>query len=720
MNPRNFFAELQRRNVYKVAVAYAVVSWLLIQIATQVFPFFEIPNWVVRLVVLATVIGFPIALVIAWAFELTPEGLKRTEDADRTPSAHRPARSAWIFVVIIAGGISLGLFFLGRYTAGPSSSASPGDLPKKSIAVLPFVNMSGQAENNDFSDGITEEILNALAQISDLKVVARTSAFQFKGKNVDLRQVGETLGVAYVLEGSVQRAGDDVRVTAQLIDARNGYHRWSEKYDRKLTSIFAIEDEISKAIAGQMQVALGDAREQPLVKPATTDPQAHEFYLKGLARITARGPALREAVTFFKQAIAIDPKYAAAWAGLSQAYELWPWYKLGPWPTSLAQAEQAARRALSLDPELPEGHAALANVLRDRCDFAGATREYETALARNPGAAETLNQYAQMLLRMGQFEEAIKRERAAVTLDPLAPNPRYMLGMMLSDLHRYDEAIAEEETALSQNPGYTYAHFHLAYIYLYVANFAEAEKQARIAAAQVGEDPEIIAALVRAVAHGAERTNALKLISEGKAGRYSLDATTDAFWYVMLGENEKALEKLKQWAATAQTGELFANSQILLVPAFDPIRSDPRFQAIRAAALAPPTTSKTQSLRAPFTAARVIEEKLVQEQPDYAPAWSLLGLIDAALGRKEEAVREGQHACELLPITKDAWIGPSYVAQLAMIYAWVGENDLAIDKLREARQGDSVPSGVLKLDPRWDPLRGYPRFEKFVASLAPN
>ncbi len=341
----SFFAELKRRNVYKVAIAYAVTGWALAEGASQIFPVFDIPNWAVRLVVLAIVIGFPIALVIAWAYELTPEGLKRTEDADRTPSDHRPAKRAWIFVVVIAGGISLGLFFLGRFTVRTSSSASSGELPAKSIAVLPFVNMSGKAGNDDFSDGITEEILNALAQISDLKVVARTSAFQFKGKNVDLRQVGETLGVAYVLEGSVQRAGDEVRITAQLIDARSGYHRWSEKYDRKLTSIFAIEDEISKAIAGQMQVALGNGREQPLVKTATTNPKAHESYLKGLARITERGSALSDAVNSFQEAIALDPDYAAAWAGLGQAYELFPWYKLGTWNASLAEAEKAARRA---------------------------------------------------------------------------------------------------------------------------------------------------------------------------------------------------------------------------------------------------------------------------------------------------------------------------------------------------------------------------------------
>jgi tetratricopeptide (TPR) repeat protein len=386
--------------------------------------------------------------------------------------------------------------------------------------------------------------------------------------------------VAYVLEGSVQRAGDDVRITTQLIDARTGYHLWSEKYDRKLTSVFAIEDEISKAIADQMQVTLGNKREEPLVKIATADPQAHEFYLKGLARMTERGPGLTNAVEFFKKAIELDSNYAAAWAGLGQACELLPWYKLAPWPTSLNQAQQAAERALALDSQLAEAHTALANVLRDRMNFADATKEYQAALERNPGSVETLNQYAQMLLRMGQFEEAAKQERTAVALDPLAPNPRYILALVLGDLHRYDEAIAEEKVVIARSPNYTYARFDLAYLYLYVSKYAEAEKEARAAAAQVGEDPEAIAALVRGVANPAQRAAALRLVTEGKIGRYALRGMTDAFWYSMLGEHEKALESLTKWLATTQEGQLFSDTPALWKPAFDPIRGDERFEKI--------------------------------------------------------------------------------------------------------------------------------------------
>ena len=580
MNPKGFFGELKRRNVYKVAVAYAIVGWLLIQISSTILPTFHAPEWVLQTLVAIVALCFPIALVLAWAFELTPEGIVRADEVDPKQSiTQRTGRKLIIFIVVavvLAAGLLL--FQLSRNKYAPVGIT--GNLPlEKSIAVLPFVNMSGGTNNADFSDGITEEILNALAQIPELKVAARTSAFQFKGQNIDLRRIGEILAVAYVLEGSVQRSEDEVRITAQLIDARSGYHLWSEKYDRKLTSVFAIEDEISKAIAAQMRVTLSGGK-KPLVKTATTNTEAHELYLKGVARITERGPALNNAVQFFKQAIALDPNYAAPWAGLGQAYELLPWYKLAPWQISLAQAQEAAERALTLDSHLAEAHTALANVLRDRLDFTNATREYLTALENNPGSVETLNQYAQMLLRMGRLEEGIKQERAAVALDPLAPNPRYIMGMMLGCLHRYDEAIAAEKVVVAQSPNFAYARFHVAYLNIYASNYADAEREARAGAAQVGEDPEIIAALIRAVAKPSERPAALKLVTEGKIGRYSLEKITDAFWCGMLGAHDEALARLEQWRASSEQGELFCDSQALWAPAFDPIRADPRYQAI--------------------------------------------------------------------------------------------------------------------------------------------
>ena len=250
----SFFAELKRRNVYKVAVAYAVVAWLLVQVTTQVLPFFEIPNWAIRLVVLAIVIGFPIALVIAWAFELTPEGLKRTEDVDPFDSrsgqvlaaaAQRPRHRAWIFVVIIAGAMSLGLFFLGRITA-PTRQSDVNEVSSKSIAVLPFENRSEDKANAYFADGIQDEILTRLSKIAELKVISRTSTQHYKSAPENLREIAKQLGVANILEGSVQKAADQVRVNVQLINAQTDSHLWADTYDRKLTDIFGVESEIAK------------------------------------------------------------------------------------------------------------------------------------------------------------------------------------------------------------------------------------------------------------------------------------------------------------------------------------------------------------------------------------------------------------------------------------------------------------------------------------------
>src|SRR5437667_3520783 len=272
MNPKIFFAELKRRNVYKVAVAYAVVGWVIAQIATQIFPFLEIPNWFVRLVIVLIAIGFPIALVIAWAFEATPEGIKRTEVADAMPvsPANRQKKHAWIYVVVIAAAISVTLFFLGRYTAGNKTAETrSNELSTKSIAVLPFDNLSRDPDNAFFAEGVQDEILTRLAKVADLKVIARTSTQKFKSAPTDLREVAKQLDVTNILEGSVQKANDQVRVNVQLINALTNSHLWAEIYDRKLTDIFAVESDIAKTIADALQAKLTGS-EKPMISAQPT------------------------------------------------------------------------------------------------------------------------------------------------------------------------------------------------------------------------------------------------------------------------------------------------------------------------------------------------------------------------------------------------------------------------------------------------------------------
>src|SRR5882724_7456290 len=324
MNFANFFAELKRRNVYKVAVAYAVVGWLLAQIATQIFPFLEIPNWFVRLVIVLIAIGFPIALVIAWAFEATPEGIKRTEVADTMPvsAATRRKKHAWIYVVVIAAAISVTLFFLGRYTAGNKSVASvPNELPAKSIAVLPFDNLSRDPDNAFFAEGVQDEILTRLAKVADLKVISRTSTQRFKSAPSDLREIARQLGVTNILEGSVQKANDQVRVNVQLINAVTDAHLWAEIYDRKLTDIFAVESDIAKTIADTLQAKLTGSEKISIAKTPTVNPEAYELYLKGRFFWNKRTAAdLRKSIEYFNQATSKDPGYAAAYAGLADSY----------------------------------------------------------------------------------------------------------------------------------------------------------------------------------------------------------------------------------------------------------------------------------------------------------------------------------------------------------------------------------------------------------------
>ena len=279
MNPKAFFAELKRRNVYKVAVAYAVVGWLLVQVTTQVFPIFEIPNWASRLIVLAIVIGFPIALVIAWAFELTPEGIKRTDDVDpfdshsgqALPAARASKNRTWIYVVVVGLAFSIGLFSIGRYTAHKSEGSK---LSTKSIAVLPFASLSEDKSNAYFAEGIQDEILARLSKIADLKVISRTSTLQYQSKPGNLSEIGKQLGVAHVLEGSVQKVGDQVRVSVQLINAQNDSHVWADTYDRKLTDIFGVESEIAKSIAESLRATLTGGEEQALTVKPTTNPEA--------------------------------------------------------------------------------------------------------------------------------------------------------------------------------------------------------------------------------------------------------------------------------------------------------------------------------------------------------------------------------------------------------------------------------------------------------------
>ena len=575
-----FFTELKRRNVYKVAIAYIVGGWALSQGIAQILPLFDVPSSVIRAIVLLIVLGLPIALVLAWMFELTPEGIKRTETADAMPAAAKPKKYVWIYVVVIAGAISIGLFFLGRYTASTSASAVRSDMttvPGKSIAVLPFENLSDDKSTAYFSDGITEEILNALAQIPNLKVAARRSAFQFKGTDLDLRKIGQVLGVAHILEGSLQKAGDQVRINVQLVDVQNGLQAWSEKYDRKLDNVFAVEDEIAKAIASKLRVQLTGGAGQPLVVDSTNNPQAHELYLRGLTLLAARGPGLLEAKNSFQQAVKLDADYAQAWGALAVTELLLPAYGFDSFDASLPRSESAAQRSLSLDSNTASAYVAVGLANTVRCRWPEANEAFRHALALAPGDAEAVNQYAQFLSAVGQLEPSLREIDRAQQLDPLSPIIGLIRSGVLTALRRDDAADAQLKSVLEAHPEFVAAHGWAGAEYIERKMYPEAEAQLRVFGKLKGHNGDAKALLARGVADPTQRAAAVtSLETSPDNADIRQDAILHAFYLTSLGERDRALGELEIFAVKHNSG--FVN--LLWNPTFDPLRNDPRFKAV--------------------------------------------------------------------------------------------------------------------------------------------
>ena len=595
MNPKKFFAEVKRRNVYKVAAAYGVVAWLLTEIATQVLPFFEIPNWGVRLIVLAIVIGFPIALVIAWAFELTPEGLKRTEIADAEFPLGRSPKRAWIFIVTIAGAISVGLFFLGRYTTSRTLSteqgqppASAGSLPQKSIAVLPFDNLSRDPDNAYFAEGIQDEILTRLAKVADLKVISRTSTQKYKSAPDNLRDIAKQLGVLNILEGSVQRAADQVRVTVQLINATTDAHLWAETYDRKLTDIFAVESDIAKTIADTLHAKLTGSEKSAIAKRPTADTEAYELYLKGRFFWNKRtGPDLRKAIAYFNQAIAKDPNYALAYAGLADAYVLLPPYGAASALESFPQAEAAAKKALELDDALAEAHTSLGQVLVSYdFDFEGSTREFERAITLNPNYATAHHWYGSgPPLSLGEFDRAIAELKRAQQLDPLSLIINADLGSGFVTARRYDDAIAQLRKTIEMDPHFYYAHWNLGEALELKGKLREAFAEYK-KAAKLNDDPLVLSLVAQAEAKLGQRDDAGKILEqlEQMATRRYVGNYAFALVHIALGEKGKAIEDLEH----AYRDRVGPDIALLKVdPMLDPLRGDQRFEALIAKIFAP-------------------------------------------------------------------------------------------------------------------------------------
>jgi adenylate cyclase len=577
VNPRSFFAELKRRNVYKVAVAYAVVAWLLIQIATQVFPFFEIPNWAVRLVVLAIVVGFPIALVIAWAFELTPEGIKRTDVADAT---HQHSRGkTWIYVAIIGAAVSVALFLVGRYTAGINASAARTELPTKSIAVLPFVNMSADKNDEYLSDGMTEELINVLSKMPGLRVPGRTSCFAFKGKNEQdiFRKVGDQLHVGTVLEGSVRKAGDKLRVTAQLINVSDGYHLWSKDYDGDVKDILNFQSNVAEQVVQALQVHLGAKAARVLSKKPTENPEAHRFYLLGryeFGKYTQAG--WNNAIRYYEEALKLDPDYALAYCGLADNYAYMGSVVM-PERDAIAKEKEFAEKALALDPELAEAHMSLALALVAVYDWRNGLKEFDRALELNPNLAFAYELQAWTVNGLGRFDEAIAKTKKAVELDPLNPFFQMSLSFYQYWARQYDDAIAQARRTLAMDPNSVINHVLIGLSFLKKGDAAGA-----IAEFQKVKTPNPGAwyqgFLGYAYAISGDRAKAEQALRELEelVKRQYVSPTAFATIYLGLGQKEKCLN----WLEKSYEQQDSACWYLKIDQIYDSVRDEPRFQAL--------------------------------------------------------------------------------------------------------------------------------------------
>jgi TolB-like protein len=677
VNLRSFVGELKRRNVYKVAIAYAVVGWLLVQVTTQVLPFFEIPNWGVRLIVLFIVIGFPIALILAWAFELTPEGLKRTESADELPKKSMRSR-AWIYVVIIAGTISVGLFFLGRYTA-PNKQGELAEVTTKSIAVLPFENLSHDPDNAYFADGIQEEILTRLSKIADLKVISRTSTQHYKSAPENLSEIARQLGVDHILEGSVQKSGESVRVNVQLIKAANDSHLWADTFDRKLTDIFSVESEVAKAIADQLRAKLTGQEEQVIAARPTENSEAYDAYLRGLAYAlkTANNQANSlGAQKYLKEAVRLDPKFALSWALLSyvdaRGYRT---ANLQPTVALREDARQAAETALALQPNLGEAlHAKGYYHYACLKDYDTAVRYFEQARQLLPNSSRIPESLAYVARRRGEWDRSELYFNEAEQLDPRNVALLTQHAFLYDTLRRFPEALRKFEQVLDITPDDVDT----------IANKA--------GIAQAEGDLSSASALLAPLHIPANDTNALKI---------------QVYQAFLEHRPAQIIPRLKEILAKPD-------------PALDGFNASLRFHLGWAQEGAGDHAAAQESWRQ----ARSELEPFLKEQPENHFLLGDLALTNMGLGEKAAAFAFAERAVAILPIEKDAMAGTIPLEVLARVAAQMGEPDRAIATLQKLLSvpgegplgsGNPLTPALLRLDPMFDPLRNDPRFQKLAS-----
>ena len=684
---KTFFQELKNRRVYRVAITYVIAGSATVQVVGTVLPIFHAPDWAQQVFVALVAFGFPVALVLAWCFDLEGGTIKRTCSDTRAVAS---SRRVWILAAVgllVAGSAFAGYWFWHPWRATSrvaSSSLDTSAAPpavEKSIAVLPFENLSDDKQNAYFADGVQDEILTDLAKVADLKVISRTSVMQYKSNaKRNLREIAKALGVSHIVEGTVQRAGDRIRVSAQLIDARTDMHIWAEDYNRDFADVFAIQNELAEQIVSQLKAKLSPEEKAAIEQKPTADLPAYDLYIRAKTLIessalsTPQSESLLGAIRLLNQAVERDPAFARAYYQLAEAHGLLYRQGVDHTPARLAMADGAIQSLARLRPNSGEAHLALAKHLY-WCyhDYDRARGELTLAQKSLPNDPLPFQLAGYIDRRQGRWPESIKNLERAIELDP-------------------------QNTAFLEQ---------IARSYECLRRYADAERALDRAIALVPQD-------------AAMRAKRAEIELHWHADARPLMSTIQA---IIAKDSREAKNIAELWLSAALYDRDFDGAlRVLAALPIDGCHQETiLFPRSWCEGIVARMRGDTASARAAFTSTRNKMAKLVREQPSYAEALCALGMADAALGRKEDAIREGRSAAELLPVAKDAIVGPLLVQNLALIYAWTGEKDLALEQLSIAAKLPGYLSyGQLRLHPDWDPLRGDPRFDKIVASLAPK
>jgi TolB-like protein/Tfp pilus assembly protein PilF len=648
-----FFEEVKRRKVYRVAAAYIIAAGFIIQIGSAVFPVWEFPNWTFRFVVVLLLIGFPIALILAWAYDVTPEGIRATP----APGAHRRRNLIMLIATGLVVSAAAGFFLLPRVSARKID---------KSIAVLPFENLSDDKENAYFADGIQDEVLTNLSKIGDIKVISRTSVMAYRGHAPNIREIGKALDVGTILEGRVRRIGNRVRVNVHLINAENDEHIWAEEYDRDLTDIFAIQTDLAQKIAGELRAKLSPVEKARIERRPTKNGEAYLAFIQAHDLFT-RPDKLRgdteKAEQLFEQATKLDPDFAGAFAGLAWVHD-WVYHSFDPTPARKEKARAAAEAAIRLQPDLPEAHLAL-GFYYYYCErnYQRALDEFEIAKGSLPNSADVYLAIGAIERRQGKWAQSTANLNKAASLSPKDAWILVNLGDNYRANRDFEAADKTYDRAIEAAPNSFGVRAHKAELAIdWKGDLSVMEKE--LAKMLPGVDPDGLITFARVQFLMLQRKfpealGVLKQLPKDVPYDVQLPELLEGAIHTFLNDKEKA--------------------------------------------------------RSAFERARTIAEKLVREGPNDAKRHARLGLILAGLDRKDEAIAEGKRAVELGPESQDALDGPNITLGLAKIYTWTGEIDQALQLLDHSL---NTPNGVtvpaLKLDPIWDPLRSDPRFQALI------